>query len=78
MPIDCSPAALAKASACYCSPENVQRAETIYLLKRIAGDTSTPAELAKKAACFCFDKKTGESVILKLLCQIANETTPAN
>lgn len=72
--INCGdPAALAKASACYCMNEVQSRQVMIYLLAQIAGDTSTPAQLAKNAACYCFaDRKVSEAVITYLLCNIAN------
>ena len=69
--INCDPAALAKAAACFCYNEPEARSAMVYLLAQIAGDASTPAELAAKAKCYCFDQKTGEQVMTYLLCQIA-------
>lgn len=70
--INCDPAALAKAAACYCSTEQQQLADIVYLLKQIAGNTMTPAQLAQASACFCSDKKTQYANITYLLCQISS------
>lgn len=72
--INCDPAALARAAACFCySDKKVEDAIMIYLLAQIAGDTSTPSALAQEAKCFCFaDQTMRDAVITYLLCQIAN------
>lgn len=73
MAINCDPATLALASACYCYDQKTSDAVMIYLLAAIAGDTSTPKELAEKAKCYCFgDHQMAEAVISYLLCQNAN------
>lgn len=71
--LDCAPAPLARASACYCyGDQKVADSVIIYLLAQIAGDTSTPAELAAKAKCYCFsDKQLADAVKLFLLCEAA-------
>jgi hypothetical protein len=48
----CTPSAVAYAAACYCGPEDSQRAQIIYLLQLLAGNTMTPAQLAAAAAPF--------------------------
>ena len=76
--VNCDPALLAKAAACYCYTEPQFRSVLIYLLAQIAGHSSTPAELARKAACYCFDQRTAEAVTTLLLAQLAGDTsTPA-
>ena len=75
MAVNCDPAALARASACFCLPEPQFRAALIWLLTGIAGDTSTPAELAKKSACYCFDRKTAAAVKAYQLSQLAAVTS---
>lgn len=72
MAINCDPATLARASACYCYDQKVSDAVMIYLLAAIAGDTSTPKELAEKAKCYCFgDRQVAEAVKALLLCEAA-------
>lgn len=72
--VNCDPAALAKAAACYCyGDRKTADSAIIYLLAQIAADTSSPSELAKKAACFCFaDAPSRDAVLLYLLCNIVN------
>lgn len=70
--ISCDPAAVAKASACFCGPEESQRAQMLYLLLQISGLNLTPAQLAEKSKCFCFEEKAGKAAELYLLCQIAS------
>ena len=73
MAVNCDPATLARASACYCYNETVSAEVMIYLLAQLAGDASTPAQLAVKAKCYCYsDKKLAEAVKIYLLCAIAN------
>ena len=74
--ISCDKNDLAKAAACYCFTKDIEGAVIVYLLAKIAGDTSTPAELAAKARCYCFDSKTTEQVQTMLLCAIANLPVP--
>jgi len=74
MPENCSdPAALARASACYCFNPKQSDAVTIYLLNRISGLNLDPDDLARNAKCFCFDRKTAAAVKNYLLCNIANQ-----
>ena len=74
MAIACDQNSLAVAAKCFCAPENVQRAEMIYLLQQIAGDTSTPAQLAKKAACYVGTPKNVQwAEITYLLCANVNK-----
>ena len=72
MPVSCEPKDLAAAAKCYCFTKDIESAVIVYLLAKIAGDTSTPAQLAAKAKCYCFDDKTSEQVQTMLLCAIAN------
>ena len=73
MAIDCDPSALAELSACYCFPENVERAIIVYLLAQIAGSTLTPAQLAAAAAPYVgMPKNVQEAAMLYLTCQISN------
>jgi hypothetical protein len=69
--INCDPNALAKASACYCGPEDLQRAEMIFLLKKIAGNTMTPGQLASAAACYCGPEDLWRGEMTYLLCAAA-------
>ena len=69
MPIDTTPRGIAAASACFvCQPEDTQRAEMIYLLAQLAGNTMTPAQLAAASKCYCYsDRRVAESVMVYLL-----------
>lgn len=69
--INCDPAALALAAKCYCSPENVQRAEMIWLMMQIAGLNLTPSELAERSKCFCMDEQSSRAAMLYLTCAAA-------
>lgn len=71
--VNCDPAALSRASACYCSPEDVQRAEMVYLLLQIAGLNLMPSELAKASACYCAPEDVWRGEVTYLLCQIVNQ-----
>lgn len=73
MSVSCVPRDLAAAASCYCyGDQKIEQSIIIYLLKQIAGDTSTPKELAAKAACYCYsDSKITESIQTMLLCNIA-------
>lgn len=70
MPVTCDPKSLAEAAKCYCFNEREANAIIIYLLKQIAGNTSTPSELAALAKCYCTDAKTSKAIITYLLCQL--------
>ena len=70
--MDCDPAAIAKASACFCLPEKEARGALLYLLNAQSGLNLTPAQLAKNSACFCLDAKSSKAAELYLLCQIAS------
>ena len=72
--IDCTPEAIARASACFCFPEKEANGAIIYLLQQIAGDTSTPEELAEKSKCLCFPTKTAMAIQAMLLCNLVNAT----
>ena len=71
--INCDPAAISSAGACYCYSDKESRRVITYLLAQIAGDTSTPAALAQKASCYCFDPRTADAVITYLLCEVVNK-----
>ncbi len=71
--ISCDPAAVAKASACFCLEEPAARAAMLYLLNQISGLNLTPAQLAKNSACFCLNAKASKAAELYLLCSIANK-----
>jgi hypothetical protein len=71
--MNCDPAAVAKASACFCLPEKESRAALLYLLNQISGLNLTPAQLAKNSSCFCLNAKAAKAAELYLLCAIANK-----
>ena len=75
MPISCDPGDIAKASACYCGPEDSQRAQIIYLLLQISGLSLTPTQLADAAKCYnCVPRDMQEAETTYLLCQIASNS----
>lgn len=73
---DCSdPAALAKASACFCLDERTSNAIELYLLATIAGGSMDPKTLAQQAAAAGFNgipPGYSESIKTLLLCNIVN------
>lgn len=72
MAVNCDPSALAKASACFCGPEDSQRAQMIYLLNVISGLNLTPAQLAAAAACYnCIPEDLWRAEVTYLLCAAA-------
>jgi hypothetical protein len=71
--INCDPSTIAKLSACFCGPEDSQRAQMIYLLAQIAGNTMTPNQLAAAAACYnCIPQDLWQAEVTYLLCSIAS------
>lgn len=69
--IVCDPAALAKASACYCLPEPAALAAIIYLLN-VSGPNLTPSALAAASAKFRdMPDNAKKAAIVWLTCQAA-------
>jgi hypothetical protein len=67
--INCDPNALAAASACYCGPEDLQRAEIIYLLNAISGLNLTATQLAAASCGYnCIPQDLAWAEITYLLC----------
>lgn len=75
MAVNCDPAALVNAAACFsCIPESMQKPVELYLLAVAAGGSMDPATLVANAKCFtCIDHSMREAVAEYLLCQIANK-----
>ena len=74
MALNCDPSAIAAASACFCGPEDLQRAEMILLLQQIAGNTMTPSQLSAAAVCFnCIPEDVWRAEVTYLLCSIASK-----
>ena len=74
MAVNCDPSALAKASACFCGPEDSQRAQMIYLLNVISGLNLTPTKLAAAASCFnCIPEDLWRAEVTYLLCSISSK-----
>lgn len=77
MAINCDPAALEKAAACFqCISPDMREPVMIYLLAQIAngsaGTTTDPAALVKAATCYrCPEPATREAITNFLLCAIA-------
>lgn len=71
--MNCDPAAVAKASACFCLTEPQARAAMLYLLNNISGLNLTPSQLAANSKCFCLESKSAKAAELYLLCAIANK-----
>jgi hypothetical protein len=70
--INCDPSTIANASACFCGPSDSQRAQMIYLLAQIAGNTMTPTQLAAASVCYnCVPQDLQMAEITMLLCSIA-------
>lgn len=61
---------ISSASACFCFPEPVQRAVTIYLLRQIAGLTMTPVELSRAASGMAFPSNVAVQIIAWLISTI--------
>lgn len=73
MAVNCTPAALAEASACFCfDNDRTREAVMIYLLNKISGLNLDKNTLATNSKCFCFGKEESRAAITYLLCQIAN------
>jgi hypothetical protein len=71
--INCDPSTIAKASACFCGSEDSQRAQMIYLLAQIAGNTMTPNQLAAASVCYaCIPNDLWQAEVTYLLCSIAS------
>ena len=71
--MDCDPAAIAKASACFCLPGKEARGALLYLLNSISGLNLTPSQLAANSKCFCLNAKSAKASELYLLCAISNK-----
>lgn len=74
MPVNCSdPSSLAAASACYCAPEDSQRAQIIYLLLLISGLNLTPKQLAANSVQFMGMQQNAQMAAQTyLMCVIAD------
>jgi hypothetical protein len=74
MPIACNPEALAAASVCYnCIPEDLWRAEMLYLANVISGLNLTPEQLAARSVCYmCIPEDLWRAEMTLLYCTAAN------
>ena len=71
--LNCDPATIARASACFtCLTKSQRAAVELYLLASLAGGSMDPATLVRQARCFaCVPPEMVESVKMMLLCNAA-------